>query len=178
MLAAAATLWSLFSLWLTAPLIALPRLLRQTAAALLIAELLLLFFFSYGTEGCDDDACAPFAQAAGMAARTDVPLLTAGFFVLTVYALARRGRPSRRSAAGQDDVVAVGAEQLDDDVAVVALQLDHAVLRGAADAAALLQPPGQRAQPGVVERHAGDRRHRPAAPPRDLAPDLDALRHR
>ena len=94
MLAAAATLWSLFSLWLTAPLIALPRLLRQTAAALLIAELFLLLVFGYGTEGCDDDACAPLAQAAGMAARTDVPLLAAGFFALTVYALARRGRPT------------------------------------------------------------------------------------
>jgi len=41
---------------------------------------------------------------------------------------------------------------------VVALQLDHAVLRRAADAAALLQPAGELAQRGVVERDVGDRR--------------------
>jgi hypothetical protein len=92
MLAAALTLWSLFSLWMLAPLIALPRLLRQTAAALLIAELLALFLFSYGTEDCDVASCAPLAQAAGMAGRTDLPALSAAFLVLTAYALAR-GRP-------------------------------------------------------------------------------------
>jgi hypothetical protein len=92
MLAAALTLWSLFSLWIMAPLIALPRLLRQTTAALLIAELLALFFFSYGTEDCDDPSCAPLARAAGVAARADLPALSVALFALTVFALAR-GRP-------------------------------------------------------------------------------------
>ena len=64
----------------------------------------------------------------------------------------RRGR--RRSAAGEHDVVAVGAQDLDDRVAVVALELDHAVLGRAADAAALLEPPGERLQLGVAERDA------------------------
>src|SRR5215213_533830 len=80
--------------------------------------------------------------------------------------------PRPRSAAGQDDVEAVGAQHVDDDLAMVALKLDHAVLDRAADAAALLQPAGQRTQPGVVERDAGDRRHRLAAAPGHLAPDL------
>jgi hypothetical protein len=92
MLAAALTLWSLFSLWIMAPLIALPRLLRRTTAALLIAELLALFVFSYGTEDCADPSCAPVARAAGLAARADLPALSLAFFAVTVYALAR-GRP-------------------------------------------------------------------------------------
>jgi len=89
MLAAALTLWTLFSLWIMAPLIALPRLLRRTTAALLIAELLALFVFSYGTEDCADPSCAPVARAAGLAARADVPALSLAFFAVTVYALAR-----------------------------------------------------------------------------------------
>src|SRR5262249_40588768 len=48
------------------------------------------------------------------------------------------------------------------------------VLRGTADAAALLQPPGELAQPGIVQRHVRDRGHRLAAPPGDLAPHLHA----
>ena len=46
-------------------------------------------------------------------------------------------------AAREHGVVAVGAQDLDHDVAVVALQLDDAVLDRAADAAALLQAPGE-----------------------------------
>lgn len=97
MLAAALTLWSLFSIWLIAPLVGLPRRLRQTAAVLLVAELLALLLYSYGTEGCDDGACAPLAQAAGMAARTDLPALALAYLALTAYALAigrvRSGQP-------------------------------------------------------------------------------------
>ena len=87
-----------------------------------------------------------------------------------------RGRPDRggRSAAGEHHVVALAAQHLDDHVAVVALQLDHAVLGRAADAAALLQLPGQLAQAGVVERHAGHGRDRLAAPPGHLAAHLHA----
>ena len=99
MLAAALTLWSLFSLWIMTPLIALPRLLRQTTVALLIAELVALFVFGYGTEDCDDATCAPLAQAAGMAARTDLPVLSVAFFVLTGYTLARGARADQPPAS-------------------------------------------------------------------------------
>ena len=84
------------------------------------------------------------------------------------------GDRKSRLAAGQHDVVAVGAQHLDDDVAVVALELDHAVLGRAADAAALLQAAGQLAQAGVVERDAGHGGDRLAAPAGDLAADLHA----
>ena len=47
-------------------------------------------------------------------------------------------------------------------------------LADAADAAALLEPPGELAQPGFVERYAGDGRDGLAAPPRHLAADLHA----
>ena len=80
----------------------------------------------------------------------------------------------RRSAAGQHDVVAGLAQHGHDHVAVVALQLDHAVLGRAADAAALLQPARELAQAGVVERDAAHRRHRLAAPPGHLAAHLHA----
>jgi hypothetical protein len=43
---------------------------------------------------------------------------------------------------------------------MIALELDHAVTNRAADAAAPLEPARQGAESGVVERHAGDRRHR------------------
>ena len=77
-------------------------------------------------------------------------------------------------ASREHDVVALAAQHLDDHVAVVALELDDAALRRAADAAALLQAPGELAEAGVVERHARDRRDRLPAPPGDLAPHLHA----
>ena len=48
-------------------------------------------------------------------------------------------RGGLRSAAGGDDVVALGAQHLDHHVAVISLQFDHSVLDGTADAAALLE---------------------------------------
>src|SRR5215216_2838369 len=81
--------------------------------------------------------------------------------------------PATRSAAREHDGVAVFAQERDDRVAVLALQLDHTILRGAADAAALLQPPGELAQAVVVERHARDGGDRLAAPAGGLAPHLD-----
>jgi hypothetical protein len=92
MVAAAATLWVLFSLWLIAPLLHLPRQLGRVAAVLLWAELAALLIYSYGSEGCNASTCAPLAQAAGIAARTDVPILTAGFVAIAGVLVARRGR--------------------------------------------------------------------------------------
>ena len=61
MLAAALTVWVLFSVWLLVPLVSLPRSLARVAAALLWAALAALLVHSYGTEGCDDATCAPLA---------------------------------------------------------------------------------------------------------------------
>src|SRR3954468_14483839 len=78
------------------------------------------------------------------------------------------------SAAREDDVVALGAEHLDDRIAMIALQLDDPLLGRAADAAALLEPAGQRLQPGVVQRDVRHGRDRLAAPAGGLAPHLHA----
>jgi hypothetical protein len=92
MLAAAATVWILFSLWLIVPLLNLPRSLARVAAVLLWAELIALLIYSYGVQGCNDSTCAPAAQTAGIAAKTDVPILTLAFVTLASILLARRAR--------------------------------------------------------------------------------------
>ncbi len=89
MLAAALTLWWLFALWIATPVLGLPRLVQRTAGLLLCAELVALFLFSYGTEGCDEPTCPPVARAAGVAARTDLPALALAFLAVVVYGLAR-----------------------------------------------------------------------------------------
>jgi hypothetical protein len=92
MLTAAATVWVLFSLWLIAPLVRLPRSLVRVAAALLWAELTALLVSSYGSDGCDERTCAPIAQAAGIAARIDVPLLAAALLAVAIVRAARGDR--------------------------------------------------------------------------------------
>ena len=89
MLAAAVTVWILFSIWLIVPLLRLPRSLARVAAALLWVELTALLVYSYGSEGCNEPTCAPLARAAGIAARTDVPILTATFIAVACVQLAR-----------------------------------------------------------------------------------------
>jgi len=93
MLAAALTVWLMFSLWLIAPYAGLSHRFARTALVLLCAELLTLFLWSYATERCDGRDCAPLAQAAGIAARTDLPLLAAAFVAIVVLRLLRRGHP-------------------------------------------------------------------------------------
>jgi hypothetical protein len=90
MLAAALTVWILFSFWLIAPFIHVPARLRRVGAWLCWAELVALLVHSYGTENCQEDTCAPLAQTAGIAARTDLPILAAAFLTLTLVHLARR----------------------------------------------------------------------------------------
>jgi hypothetical protein len=92
MLAAAVTVWILFSFWLITPLLHLPPGLGRVAGLLLWAELAALLVWSYGSEGCFERTCAPVAQAAGIAARTDLPILAGAFLVLTALQLARRAR--------------------------------------------------------------------------------------
>jgi hypothetical protein len=102
MLAAALTVWILFSFWLTAPLIRVPPRLRRIGAALLWAELAALLVYSYGVEGCLEDTCAPLAQAAGIAARTDLPILAGAFLAITCAHVARASITAhgRRAAPG------------------------------------------------------------------------------
>jgi hypothetical protein len=90
MLAAALTVWILFSFWLTAPLMRVPDPLRRVGGGLLWAELAALLVYSYGAEGCNEVTCAPLAQAAGIAARTDLPILAGAFLALTFIHLARK----------------------------------------------------------------------------------------
>ena len=91
MVAAALTVWILFSFWLIVPPVAAARLLRRTAMSLLGAELAVLLLWSYGTESCQETGCPPLAQAAGIAARVDLPVLAAVFLAAAVVRLARAG---------------------------------------------------------------------------------------
>ncbi|HWT21933.1 MAG TPA: hypothetical protein VN213_00350 [Solirubrobacteraceae bacterium] len=98
MVAAAATLWAMFSLWLVGPLIGLTRTVERTAAGIFMVELVTLLAWSYGTESCDGAECGPLARAAGVAARVDIPIF-AGLVVVAVTLRLRRsglrleGRP-------------------------------------------------------------------------------------
>ena len=83
MVAAAITLWTMFSLWLIVPI--------AGAGILVSVELLALFAWSYGTELCSQPTCAPIAQAAGVAARVDIPVLAAAFLLLAFGRLRRYG---------------------------------------------------------------------------------------
>jgi hypothetical protein len=89
MVAAAITVWAMFSLWLVAPHIGAPRAVRTAAAAVLCAELVSVLVWSYGAESCDERTCAPLAQAAGIAARTDVPALAAVVLVVSMVRMRR-----------------------------------------------------------------------------------------
>jgi hypothetical protein len=95
MVAAAVTLWTMFSLWLIAPMVGMPERTERIAIALAAVELVALLTASYGVETCADSNCAPIAQAAGVAARTDLPVLAALFVVFAL--LERAGFRSRRT---------------------------------------------------------------------------------
>src|SRR3954453_21375573 len=84
--------------------------------------------------------------------------------------------PRSPSAAGEHRVVDRGLELAHHDFAVVALELDHAVLGRAADAAALLQPPGELAHARVVEWEVVNGGDRLASAPGRLPADLRRLR--
>jgi hypothetical protein len=82
MLAAAITAWTMFSVWLIAPHARIPARFARVAGLLCVVELLALLLWSYGADTCDGRECAPVAQAAGIAARVDIPALAAAFLVL------------------------------------------------------------------------------------------------
>ena len=89
MVAAAITLWIMFSLWLLATLVGAHGAIHRLAAAVLCAELVALLAWSYGTENCDERTCAPLAQAAGVAARFDLPALAAVVLVVSLVHIRR-----------------------------------------------------------------------------------------
>jgi hypothetical protein len=97
MVVAAFTIWVLFSLWLIAGCAGLPHPIGRVAMGLLLLELGSLMIWSYGSESCDERTCAPLAQAAGIAARTDVPILAAAFLVFAVVRLTRGARAGTTS---------------------------------------------------------------------------------
>jgi hypothetical protein len=96
MIAAAMTLWTMFSVWLIAHCANLPPRIGRIALVILCLELWLLLIWSYGSEGCDARTCAPLAQAAGIAARTDVPILAAVYLIGAVLWLTRVVRARAR----------------------------------------------------------------------------------
>jgi hypothetical protein len=89
MVAAALTVWVLFAFWLIASCLPGGRTLRRAAMTLLTTELGVLLLWSYGTEHCLEAGCAPLAQAAGVAARIDVPILSVLFLGVAVLRLGR-----------------------------------------------------------------------------------------
>jgi hypothetical protein len=100
-LVAALTLWTMFALFLIVPIVGLPDVIGRVAAILGTAELVALLLWSYGSERCTDPSCAPLAQAAGIAARADIPALAAAFMVVAFVQLRRasRGRTAHRRRA-------------------------------------------------------------------------------
>ena len=82
MLAASLTVWTMFSLWLIAPHVGAPARIGRIAGLICSVELVALLAWSYGVEACSERACAPLAQALGIAARIDIPALAAAFLVL------------------------------------------------------------------------------------------------
>jgi hypothetical protein len=93
MLAAAITIWTMFSLWIIAPHAGLTARIARVAGLLCTVEIVALLIWSYGVAGCVDRTCAPLGQAAGIAARTDIPVLAAAFLVFVAVRW-RRAQPA------------------------------------------------------------------------------------
>jgi hypothetical protein len=72
---AAATIWGMFSCFLLFPHLGLPAVFHRTAMGLLVAELLALMAWSYGSGAA--------ADAGRSAAGIDIPLLSLALVVLT-----------------------------------------------------------------------------------------------
>ena len=90
---ATATIWCLFSCFLLFPMMGFPPLMHRTAMTLLVAELIALAIWSYGSKGCIERPCAVGAEVGRTAAGLDVPLLA---LTLVVLAMIRGMRTMRR----------------------------------------------------------------------------------
>jgi hypothetical protein len=97
----AATLWGLFSCFLIFPLAGLPALMHRLAMTLIVAELLALAFWYYGSQGCQQRPCGSLSEFGYTVATIDVPLLgltLVAFAAVRGVLIARRA--ARRRAAG------------------------------------------------------------------------------
>ena len=77
-IAAAATIWVMFACFLFFPHLGLPVVFQRTAMVLLVAELLALMMWSYGSPG------APGAELGRTAAAIDIPLLSLVLVIVAV----------------------------------------------------------------------------------------------
>lgn len=91
----AVTLWGLFSGFLILPLLGLPRLMQRAAGTLLAAELVAFGIWHFGSEGCAERPCAPFAETGRTAAALDVPLLSLALLVFAIILGLRSWRVQR-----------------------------------------------------------------------------------
>ena len=85
----------MFSLFLIAPLAGLPPSIGRVAMILCASELVAMLISSYSMDGCHDKPCTPLAQAAEVAARTDIPALAGAFLVIAAVQLRRASRPPK-----------------------------------------------------------------------------------
>jgi hypothetical protein len=93
---ATATIWSMFSCVLLLPRLGFPPLMHRTAMALLVAELVALAMWSYGSEGCVQRPCSAAAETGRTAATFDVPLLALGLVSLAIISGVRSWIRERR----------------------------------------------------------------------------------
>jgi hypothetical protein len=94
---ATATIWSMFACFLLFPRMGFKPLMHQTAMALLVAELVALGLWSYGSEDCLQRPCAPVAEVGRTAASIDVPLLSLGLVAVALVNGVRRWRRTQRA---------------------------------------------------------------------------------
>jgi hypothetical protein len=99
--AATATIWSMFSCFLLFPRLGLPAVLHRTAMTLLVAELVALMMWSYGSEECVQRPCAASAEAGRMAAAVDIPLLSLALVAVACISGVRAWRTAHRRARVQ-----------------------------------------------------------------------------
>jgi hypothetical protein len=97
---ATATIWAMFSCFLLFPLLGLPPLMRRSAVGLLVAELVALGMWSYGSEDCVERPCSAVAELGRTAAALDVPLLSAGLVLLATLSGVRSWRRARQRVPG------------------------------------------------------------------------------
>jgi hypothetical protein len=99
---AAATIWGMFSCFLLFPHLGFGPLMHRSAMTLLVAELIALAMWSYGSEGCVERPCGTAAETGRTAASIDIPLLSAGLVALALLHGARRWRRLRDTARHED----------------------------------------------------------------------------
>jgi hypothetical protein len=87
---AAATIWSMFACFLLFPRLGLPPLLHRSAMTLLVAEIVALGMWSYGSPG------DPGSQAGRSLAALDIPLLAVALVALAIIRGVRGARRKRR----------------------------------------------------------------------------------